>query len=194
MTLLAFQLSNEASLFWILVTILAIIAICFVAMAISLIFVALQVRRVVGIAGQLQQKAEPLIQSANNLGVQAKEIAEKGKEIVEKFTQLSDHLNTATRHLSDSAGLIKDELAEIKIIVGQTAETAKEKVALVSQTIDRTNGQVLDTANFIQSKVIEPAREFAAIMVGVRRGLEVLFAPAPKQINSAYNNDEMFIG
>ena len=39
-----------------------------------------------------------------------------------------------------------------------------------------------------------PAREIAAIMAGVRRGLEVLLAPAPKQINESYAEEEMFIG
>src|SRR5216684_892420 len=46
----------------------------------------------------------------------------------------------------------------------------------------------------IQTKVIEPARELAAILAGLRRGLEVLVAPAPSPINSSYGDEEMFIG
>ena len=46
----------------------------------------------------------------------------------------------------------------------------------------------------IQSKVIESARELAAIMSGFRRGLEVLLAPAPRPISQTYGEDEMFIG
>ena len=53
---------------------------------------------------------------------------------------------------------------------------------------------MITTTDFIQSKVIEPARELAAIMSGFRRGLEVLFAPMPKPINQTYGEDEMFIG
>ena len=75
-----------------------------------------------------------------------------------------------------------------------TAQEAKDKVALVSQTIDRTQMQVVDTTDFIQAKVVEPAREIAAIMAGVKKGLEVLFAPSPKPIDRAYQEDEMFIG
>ncbi len=183
MTFLAFQLSNEASLFWILV----IIAICFAIMALSMAFIAFMVFRVVGLVMQLQQKVEPLIQSANQISAQ-------GKEIAGKFTDLSEHLTTATKHFSDSAGLIKEELGEIKVLIGQTTDVAKEKVALVSRTIDRTNGQVQDTADLIQSKVVEPARELAAIMVGFKRGLEVLLAPSPRELNQAYGDEEMFIG
>ena len=65
---------------------------------------------------------------------------------------------------------------------------------MVSKTIDRTHMQVTDTTDFVQRKIVEPAREIAAVMAGVRKGLEVLFAPAPKQIDRVYVDDEMFIG
>ena len=69
-----------------------------------------------------------------------------------------------------------------------------DKVELVSRTIDRTHNQVITTTDFIQRKVVEPARELAAIMAGFRRGLEVLVAPIPKPVNQTYGEDEMFIG
>jgi hypothetical protein len=50
------------------------------------------------------------------------------------------------------------------------------------------------TTNYVTSRIINPARELAAIMAGVRRGLEVMLAPAPKQINESYAEEEMFIG
>jgi hypothetical protein len=65
---------------------------------------------------------------------------------------------------------------------------------MVSRSIDRTHHQVMDTTEFVQQKVVMPAREIAAIMAGVKKGLEVLFAPAPKQIDRVYTEDEMFIG
>ena len=65
---------------------------------------------------------------------------------------------------------------------------------MVSRAIDTTHERVMDTTEFIQRKVIEPARELAAILAGVRRGLEVLVAPAPSPINRSYGDEEMFIG
>jgi hypothetical protein len=107
---------------------------------------------------------------------------------------MSGYLSTATMHLSESAGLIKDEVGELKLLVDETAQVARQKVALVSHTIDHTHEQVITTTEFIQTKVVEPARELAAIMAGLRRGLEVLLAPAPKPINQTYGDEEMFIG
>jgi hypothetical protein len=121
-------------------------------------------------------------------------IGEQGKLISAQFTEISGNLSTATKYFSESAGLVRDEVGELKLLVGQTALVAKDKVALVSQTIDRTQMQVETTTDFIQTKVVEPAREIAAVMAGVRKGLEVLFAPSPKQIDRAYTDEDMFIG
>jgi hypothetical protein len=100
----------------------------------------------------------------------------------------------ATRHLAESTELIKEEVRELKVLVGETALTARDKVELVSRTIDRTQMQVADTTEFVQKKIVLPAREIAAIMAGIKKGLEVLFAPAPKQLDKAYVEDELFIG
>lgn len=172
--------------FWMMIASI-IIAICFIVMAGALITIAFIIKRVVGTVLRLEEKVEPLIGQVNAMSVQ-------GKEIAVQFNNLSGNLAVASKHFSESAALIKDEVAEIKQLVGITAHEAKDKVALVSQTIDRTQLQVITTADFIQAKVVEPAVEMAAIMAGVRRGLEVLFAPRPKRIDRAYQEDELFIG
>jgi uncharacterized protein YoxC len=172
--------------FWMMIASI-IIAICFIVMAGALITIAFIIKRVVGTVMRLEEKVEPLIGQVNQMSVQ-------GKEIAVQFNHLSGNLAVASKHFSESAALIKDEVAEIKQLVGITATEAKDKVALVSQTIDRTQLQVVTTADFIQAKVVEPAVEMAAIMAGVRRGLEVLFAPRPKRIDRAYQEDELFIG
>jgi methyl-accepting chemotaxis protein len=172
--------------FWMMIASI-VIAVCFVVMAITLIVVAVIVRRVVKTVGRLEVRFDPLIRKVDAMSVQ-------GKEISVHFNEISANLSTATRHLADSTELIKQEVAELRVLVGETAVTAKDKVAMVSKTIDRTHDQVVDTTEFVQRKIVEPAREVAAVMAGVKRALEVLFAPAPKQIDRAYIEEEMFIG
>jgi methyl-accepting chemotaxis protein len=188
--LLALQISTDTSM----TVIMSIIAVCFIVMAISMIVIATIVRRIVGTVNRLEEKVEPLILKVNVLSDQGKLIAAQGKEIAEQFNIVSGHLSTATMHLAASASLIEDEIREIKLLVDETAITARDKVALVSRTIDRTHAEVSATTEFIRDKVIEPARELAAILAGVRRGLEVLLAPAPKPVNQTYADEEMFIG
>lgn len=172
--------------FWMMVASI-VIAISFVVMAIVLIVIAVIIKRITSTVNRVEERIDPLIDKVNA-------ISEQGKQISVQFTEISNNLATATKYFSESAGLIREEVADLKQLVGMTAHEAKDKVALVSRTIDRTQLQVINTTDFIQKKVVEPAREIAAIMAGVRKGLEVLFAPPPKQIDRVYADDEMFIG
>ncbi|MBX7056201.1 MAG: hypothetical protein K1X36_14715 [Pyrinomonadaceae bacterium] len=172
--------------FWMMIASI-IIAICFIVMAAALIAIALTVKRVVATVKRVEERIDPLITKVDAISVQ-------GREISVHFNEISANLSTATKYLAESTELIKEEVADLRVLVGQTAITAKDKVEMVSRSIDRTHSQVLDTTEFVNQKIVVPAREIAAIMAGVKKGLEVLFAPAPKQIDRVYVDDEMFIG
>ncbi|HZE73636.1 MAG TPA: hypothetical protein VE135_29335 [Pyrinomonadaceae bacterium] len=190
MIALALQMSPNDPLFWVMV----VIALSFIVIAVAMVSIAVFVNRAVKSVGRLEEKLEPLIERVTFLSDQGKQIAMQGKQIAEQFNAMASHLSTATMHFSESLGIIKSEIAELKEVVDEAAFEARDKVELVSRTIDRTHQQVIQTTDFIQTKVIEPARELGAIMAGFRRGLEVLVAPTPKPINQTYGEDEMFIG
>jgi hypothetical protein len=180
-------------LFW-LVIITAIIALSFILIAGAMIAMAIFVNRAVKSVNRLEVRLEPLMVRATALSEQGQAIAVQGRQIAEQFNVMTGHLSTATQHLSESAALIKEEVRGLTVLADETAEMAREKVQLVSRAIDTTHDRVATTTEFIQTKVIEPARELAAILAGVRRGLEVLVAPSPSPINRSYGDDEMFIG
>lgn len=179
--------------FWMMVSSI-VIAVMFIVMAIALVVVAMTVRRVVSTVKNIEERVEPLLSQFGPLIAKVDAIGAQGKEISAQFTEISTNLSTATRYLAESTELVKEEVAELRVLVGQTAVTARDKVELVSRTIDRTHAQVTTTTEFVNQKIVIPAREIAAVMAGVRKGLEVLFAPAPKQIDRVYIDDEMFIG
>ncbi|MEO6051408.1 MAG: hypothetical protein ABIP78_08760 [Pyrinomonadaceae bacterium] len=172
--------------FWQMVSSI-VIAVSFMFMAIALLWIAVTVRRVVKTVHNLEERVEPLISKVDAISAQ-------GREISVHFNEISGNLSTATKYLAESTELINEEVAELRKLVGETAVTAKDKVEMVSRTIDRTHMQVTDTTEFVQQKIVVPAREIAAIMAGVKCGLEVLFAPSPKQIDRVYEEEEMFIG
>lgn len=188
--ILALQISANDPLFWIMV----VIALSFIVIAFAMISIAVVVKRAVDSVTRLEQKVEPLVEQLAVVGEQGKQIAVQGRQIAEQFNAVSGHLSVATMHFSDSLAIIKGEVSELKELISDTAVEARDKVELVSRTIDHAHRQVASTTDFVQAKVIEPARELAAIMAGFRRGLEVLVAPAPKPINQIYGEEEMFIG
>ena len=183
-------MNTSDPMFWVM----AIVALSFIIIAAAMVAIAVFVNRAVKSVNRLEQKIEPLIDRVTVMSEQGRQIAVQGKLIAEQFTAVSGHLSTATSNLSESLAIIKDEVGELRVLVSETAHDARDKVELVSRTIDRTQVQVVSTTDFIQRKVVEPARELAAIMAGFRRGLEVLVSPIPKPINQTYGEDEMFIG
>ena len=180
-------------LFW-LVVITAIIALSFIMIASAMVAMSVFVNRAVKSVNRLEERLAPLMTRATALSEQGTAIAVQGRQIAEQFNVMSGHLSTATMHLSESTALIKEEVRGLMMVADETADMAREKVHLVSRAIDTTHERVVNTTEFIQTKVIEPARELAAILAGLRRGLEVLVAPAPSPINSTYGDEEMFIG
>jgi uncharacterized protein YoxC len=190
MTMFALQMNPQDPMFWVMV----VITLSFIVIAIAMVSIAIFVNRAVKSIGRLEEKLEPLVERVTFLSDQGKQIAVQGKQIAEQFNAVAGHISTASMYFSESLAIIKGEIAELKDVVDEAAFEARDKVELVSRTIDRTHQQVAETTEFIQTKVIEPARELGAIMAGFRRGLEVLVAPAPKPINQTYGEDEMFIG
>lgn len=189
-TLLALQINTDDPLFWIL----TLVAISFVVIAAAMIALALTVKRAYGTVQRLETRVEPLMQRVTVLGEQVSELAVQGKHIAAQVHDMSNHLAVASSHFAESAALIKDEIRELKSLVSHTATTAREHIELASRTIDNTQREIAGTTSFVQSKLLEPARELAAIAAGVRKGLEVLVAPQPKQVTGAYGEDELFIG
>ncbi|HEX8190742.1 MAG TPA: hypothetical protein VF586_20455 [Pyrinomonadaceae bacterium] len=190
----ALQLNTNDPAFWVLVVVavsFALIALAAIAVA---VVVAVLASRAVRAARSVESKVAPLVERVGLLAEQAQAIAAQGREVADQVTVMSGHLSTATLHFSESMALIRGEVAELKEIVGLSAVTARDKIEQISNSIDETHGKLMLTTNYVTSRIINPAREIAAIMAGVRRGLEVLLAPAPKQINESYAEEEMFIG
>ncbi len=187
---LAFQLSPNDPAFWVMV----IVAVSFVVIAAAMVVVAVVVGRVARVVTNVERRVEPLMERVAALAEQVRLIAAQGRDVAEQVTLMSGHLSTASMHFAETTSIVRDEVRELKQIVGLTAETARDKVEMISKSIDETHGQLVATTTLINSKIVSPAREIAAIMAGVRRGLEVLVAPTPKQIDQTYGEDEMFIG
>ncbi|MCA1632746.1 MAG: hypothetical protein LC802_03265 [Acidobacteria bacterium] len=187
---MALQMSTNDPAFWVMV----VVAVSFVVIAVAAVVMAVVVGRVVRAVTNVERRIEPLFERVGGLAEQVRQIAAQGRDVAEQVTIMSGHLATASMHFSESASIIRDEVRELKQIVGFSAETARDKVEMISRSIDETHTQLMVTTNFITSRIVSPAREIAAIMAGVRRGLEVLVAPTPKQIDQTYAEDELFIG
>src|ERR1044072_3611780 len=158
----ALQMSTNDPAFWVLV----IVAVSFVVIAVAMIFVAAKVGSVVRSVHSVEAKVEPLMARVGALAEQAQAIAVQGREVAAQVAVMSGHLSTATMHFSESMALVRDEVRDLKEVVGLSAETARDKIEKISRSIDQTHEQLMMTTGFVTSKIINPSRELAAILAG----------------------------
>src|ERR687893_2661537 len=182
----ALQLNTNDPAFWVLVVVAVSFAVIALAAILVAVVVAVLASRAVRVVRSVEEKVAPLVERVGALAEQAQAIAAQGREVADQVTVMSGHLSTATHHFSESMALIRGEVTELKQIVGLSAETARDKIETISRSIDETHGQLMVTTNYVTSRIINPAREIAAIMAGGRGGGEDLPAPPPQQINKTY--------
>src|SRR2546421_12717604 len=186
----ALQMSTNDPAFWVMV----VVAVSFVVIAVAMVFIAVVVGRVGRTGTRVESKVEPLLEKVGALADQVKVIAAQGKEVAEQVGVMSGHISTATMHFSESAALIRDEVRELKEVVGLSTETARDKIEKISRSIDETHAQLMMTTNFVTSKIVNPARELAAIMAGGRRGAGGRAGPSPQQRKEKHTGEGMVRG
>ena len=154
------------------------------------------VRRVVAVlerTSALQTRAEYLLNNTEPVLKMAHGVMAELKEAGGYFSQ-------GAQSLSAIAEMAKDEVAEVKHLLGDTTaiarrevERAREKMDKVQDTLATATDQFTRATAMVQHSVLEPAREFSYVMFGLRRAIEVLFAGSRLPVNRAYQDEELFI-
>ncbi|HMV49710.1 MAG TPA: hypothetical protein PLD20_15340 [Blastocatellia bacterium] len=144
-------------------------------------------------AGQLQTRAEYLMNNTEPVLKLAHSLMGELKEAAGYFAQGAEHINAI-------AAMAKDEAAEIRTLLGDTTaiarrelERTKDKVEKVQDTLAVATDQFERTTAMVQHSILEPAREFSYLMFGLRRAMNVMFAGNRRPVNQVYQDEEMFI-
>ena len=160
---------------------------------VGIFFLARQVVAVIKRTGELQTRAEYLLNNTEPVLKMAHGVMAELKEAGGYFSQ-------GAQHLSAIAEMAKDEVAEVKHLLGDTTamarrevERAREKMDKVQDTLASATDQFSRATAMVQHSVLEPAREFSYVMFGLRRAIEVLFTGRRLPVNRAYQDEELFI-
>lgn len=164
-----------------------------VAVFVGLYLLARRVVATVERVGQLQTRAEYLL---NN----TEPVLRLAHQLMIDLREASGYFARGAEQISVIASLAKDEAAEIRSLLGDTTamarrevERAKEQVSRVQDTIAAATGEFEKATSLVQQSVVEPAREFSYVMYGLRRAIEVLLAGKRLPVDRVYQDEEMFI-
>jgi archaellum component FlaC len=130
--------------------------------------------------------------SAERITVVATESAEEVRGLVIATSAEIKALVTVT------SGQIRDLVAtssdEIHTVVRASSHTAHGGLERVDLAVERTVTRFEETGEYVQTQVLTPVREVAAIVKGIKAALETLFGyPDRKPIDQAYQDEELFI-
>ena len=144
-------------------------------------------------AGQLQSRAEYLMNNTEPVLKLAHSLMGDLKEAAGYFAQGAEHINAIAEMAKDEAAEIRNLLGDTTALARREVERAQDKVETVQNTLAVATDQFQRTTAVVQQSVLQPAREFSYVMFGLRRAMEVFFAGNRLPVNQAYQDEEMFI-
>lgn len=179
-----------------LIAILVIVTVLLIVQAAVFIGFYFLARRVVELAervGQLQTRAEFLLNNTEPLLRLSHQVMTEFKEASGYFAQGAQHINAIVEMTKDEVADVKDLLGDTTALARREIERTRARVDQVQTTLATATDQFERTVELVQHSVLEPAREFSYIMAGVRRAVETLTAGKRLPVNRVYQDEEMFI-
>jgi archaellum component FlaC len=169
-----------------------------------------QIGKVQETVGDLQRTIAHVTETTNQLSnevravstavsVSAERISAVATESAEEIRGLVISTSTDIKALvsitsEQVRSLVSTSTDEVHSIVRASSNTAQGSLERVDLAVERTVSRFEETGEYVQTQVLHPVREVAAIVKGIKAALETLFGyPDRKPIDQAYQDEELFI-
>ena len=204
----------EQRTFYIVVTIATgVITLSFLIQMAMMIGIARAVKKLTAVAEGLQQKVEPIIAKAEPIIAKVEPLVDQVQgtitnvrgavdKITAQATETFEKVTVETRAIAAAVSTSSREIAQLAQRqaeqIGATVElattTLQKQITEIDGLLTRTQDRIEGTTIEVQTGVLQPMRELSALLVGLRRTIEMLFGRNRKPIDRAYQDEEMFIG
>jgi len=155
---------------------IAIAAVSFMAVAITLIILLRSVSK-------LKHQVEPL---ANKAGPLLDLLHSSANELVPRLLAVS----ADAVELSKSA---REQVNRLGELLTDFAETAKAQVARIDGAVESTVGSVQHSAESVKDAVLRPVREVNGVVAGIKTAISVYSHGRRQSVDHATQDEEMFI-
>jgi len=89
--------------------------------------------------------------------------------------------------------LTLEQASELTGFIDDATASARYQMGRLERAVSLTTDRIEETTLAVQGGIIRPIKEVSAVIIAVKRALEVLFNSDRKQVNQAYSDEEMFI-
>jgi len=176
---------QENFLFNLTFAVLALVALGAILVFLRRIAEALKELR--GTVDGLRQQIEPVIHEAHQLTQETR----AGLSTVLKQTQATVAMVSATT--DEIIQMAHDQATELRALAQDAVLAARNQVERFDDLLTRTTTRVDQTTAIMQREVLQPIHELHCLVVGLRRGLQVLLARRRSSVDQVYQDEELFI-
>jgi hypothetical protein len=181
-----------------------VITLSFVIQTFMFIFIYSGIRKLNRTAQTFQTKAEPVIAKVGPLLDQVQGTVGNVKGAVERISEQArdtfDKVAVETRAIAaavsastqEISGLARQQAENLAQTFDQSNYALQKQITDLDSLLTRTQERIEYTTLEVQASVLDPVRELSALLVALRKSLDVLFRRR-KPIDRAYQDEELFI-
>jgi uncharacterized protein YoxC len=188
------------------------ITLSFIVQMVMLIAIYSAIRKLNRVATSVQEKVEPIItktgpiiEKAEPIMAQLQSTVATASSAVDKISQQAQQsfnkvavemraasvaISTASQQI---AKLAQQQAEQLSQTIEQSTAMIQKQVNEIDRLLARTQDRIENTTIEVQTALLRPLRELSAMIAAVKRTFEVLMGHERKQINRAYQDEEMFI-
>lgn len=120
-------------------------------------------------------------------------LASKADQLLSSVHSFMTKLEGMQSNLTATTEIVQKRVAEFDAFAEEVTVAARQQVARIQSVVENASSRVEETFEILERRVIAPVNEVYAILTGVRTGLDVLLRRRRRPVNSAHQDEEMFI-
>ena len=164
-----------------LIVVLVLVAIAILMQAGAMVGIWLSIQKihgeVQGVRSDVRQRLDPLTQSVGEI-----------------LTNSREPIHTITKNLAEISTIMRERTSRVDDAVGEMLVRSRDQAARIDHMVTGLVERVETTADVVQSNILVPLNEMAAVVKGVRAGMEFLFARRRHpSITETTQDEQLFI-
>jgi len=164
-----------------------VIVIAFVGQTVALGYLYKVVKRLDEKAADMQARLNPLI-------TESRQALTKTTKVVDEVSlEVRACMAAVTATTVELSRVTLEQANELTTFLDDATSSARYQIGRLERVVSTTTDRIEETTLAVQGGILRPVREVSAIIMAVKRALEVLFHSERKEINQAYSDEEMFI-
>jgi len=127
---------------------------------------------------------------SKRLSNQIERFMSETREMMVPVKAITDNLQIASTNIMEIGIAAREQFSRVESMVTDTSEVLHAQLSRLEEAAADVSGRITNTAELVQSTVLRPVREVAAMARGFGRGFDFLFRRNRKSADSRKQDEE----